>query len=74
MNRNHLWKLLLILLVIGWSVSELLPPKDRPLIEEFERLAEKRDTNFTAIVARAKQLQTTHTNRSGYANLVEAIG
>lgn len=73
MNRNHLWKLLLILVVISWSVSELMPPKDRPLIEEFDRLAEKRDTNFTAIIERAKKLQAERPDRS-YANLVEAIG
>ena len=38
MNRSHLWKFLIIILVVAWSASEMMPPKGRPLIEAFREL------------------------------------
>ena len=73
MNRNHFWKLVLILLVLTWSVWELYPPTNRNLIGVFEEEAIHRDTNFTAIVARACELDKTRPNQT-FNNLREAIG
>jgi len=73
MNRNHFWKLVLILLVLTWSVWELYPPKNRNLIDVFEEEAIHRDTNFTTIVAHARELDKARPNQT-FNNLREAIG
>jgi len=73
MNRNHLWKLALILFVVLWSFYEMYPPRGRDLIQVFRDRAVSRDATFTAILQRAQQLQKTRPERQ-YGNLQEAIG
>ena len=50
MNRNHLWKLVLILLVLAWAVAEMYPPNAQDLVEYFRTHAANRDANFNRIV------------------------
>jgi SecD/SecF fusion protein len=73
MNRSHLWKLLLILFAILYSVYYLYPPTDRPTVDAFKSQARNRDTNFNAIVQRAEQLNKANPQRA-FANLKEAVG
>ncbi|MDX1952682.1 MAG: protein translocase subunit SecD [Verrucomicrobiota bacterium] len=73
MNRNNTWKWILVILVVLWAISEFTPPGDRNLIEEFNAAASNRDTNFTAIVAQARELEKQNPNRS-YGHLRQAIG
>ena len=73
MNRTHLWKLLLIVFVTAWAIYEMTPPKDQPILEVFQAQARNRDTNFTAIVARAQELNKQAPQRA-FLNLREAIG
>lgn len=74
MNSSHLWKLLLIVFVVAWSVTEMDPPTSRNLITVFEEKgAASKDTNFTAIVEQARKLEQQDTNRV-YGSLWDAIG
>ena len=75
MNRGHLYKLLIILFVLGWSVSQILPYKSRNLKDQFlsETVATSIDDNFKAIISKAEKLDATRPGNS-YSNLVEAIG
>ena len=75
MNRNHLWKLLIIVFVVAWSAYEITPPQSRDLLVEFQDPENtfNRDTNYTAIVEQAKKLQAANPKRD-YRNLREAIG
>ncbi|MEW6157987.1 MAG: protein translocase subunit SecD [Verrucomicrobiota bacterium] len=72
MKRNLFWKFLFIVFIVGWSLYELYPPAPRPLLDEFEQRAENVDTNFTAILTKARQLEQSQPERS-YLNLREAI-
>ncbi len=73
MNRNHLWKLVLILFVVLWSFYEMYPPRGRDLVQVFRDRAVSRDATFTAILQRAQQLQKSRPERQ-YGNLQDAIG
>jgi SecD/SecF fusion protein len=73
MNSSHLWKFLLIIFVVAWSVTEMNPPTSRNLIAVFEEKATSKDTNFTAIVEQARKLEQQDTNRV-YGSLWDAIG
>jgi SecD/SecF fusion protein len=73
MNRSLLWKFLIIVFVIGWTVYEQLPWQSRPLVQTFQENLGKRDATTDAILARAKELQTANP-QAEYRNLREAIG
>ena len=73
MNRNHLWKFLLIILVVLWSVYEMYPPSGINLIHYFQTQAVQRDATFTNIVHKAEALEKARPEQT-YANLKEAIG
>jgi SecD/SecF fusion protein len=73
MNRSLLWKFLFVVFVVVWSVREMTPPTSRNLVDEFAVKATATDTNFTAIVAKARELEAKFPERH-YGNLVEAIG
>jgi SecD/SecF fusion protein len=73
MNRNHLWKLLLILFVVGWSAYEMYPPSSRPLIEVFQENYQRRDTNYTAIMEQFKILHAANP-QNDFKNLLDAVG
>ncbi|HEX7861885.1 MAG TPA: protein translocase subunit SecD [Verrucomicrobiae bacterium] len=74
MNRNTFWKWALVVFVVLWALYEIYPPQGRPLLDQFvESSANSRDTNFQAIVTRARELQQQRPNRD-YQNIVDAIG
>ncbi len=75
MNRNHLYKLLLIVFVVLWSLYELYPPKARNIIDVFAERAvrERKDATFTNIITTARQLQEKLPDRN-FGNLKEAVG
>src|SRR5512133_1418151 len=73
MNRNHFWKLVLIIIVVVWSVYELYPPTGRSLVQVFRERAVARDANYTNIIERLQGLQKENPARK-YGNLLEAIG
>lgn len=76
MNRSHLWKLVLILLVVAWSVSEIYPPTSKNLIEAFEQQSSTPNKTFDEIVKKAQQLDVSNTDRTAgitYSNLLVAI-
>src|SRR5438105_13980854 len=72
MNRNHLWKLLIIVFVVAWSAFEIYPPTGRNVIEVFNEEAARKDANLSNIVARAQQLQKENTNLTAFAALKQA--
>src|SRR5438034_838535 len=73
MKRNNPWKWLLVVFIVAWSLWEIYPPTNRDLIEEFKGRAVNTDTNFTATLNRAQQLQQQAPTRA-FANLAEAVG
>src|SRR5436190_16669582 len=74
MNRNNLWRFVLVLLVVLWSFYELYPPKGRDLVQYFrERAVNTHDGSFSNIVAKAQALQKAMPEKQ-YENLFEAIG
>jgi SecD/SecF fusion protein len=73
MKRNNFWRLTAVLFLLAWSINELYPPTGKDLIAEFERRGANKDTNFTAIVARARELQARLPART-FGNLFEAVG
>ena len=76
MNRSHFWKLVLILLVVAWSVSEIYPPTSKNLIEAFEQQSSTPNKTFDEIVKKAQQLDTSNMDRTRgitYSNLLVAI-
>src|SRR5947207_2961121 len=73
MKRNNPWKWLLVVFIVAWSLWEIYPPTNRDLVEEFKGRAVNTDTNFTAMLGRAQQLQQQVPGRT-FANLLEANG
>ena len=59
--------------IVAWALWETYPPTNRDLLEEFKSRAVNPDTNFTAILSRAQQLEQQAPGRS-FANLLEAVG
>lgn len=75
MNSSHVWKLLLVIFVVAWSVNEMTPPTNRDLLEVFQEKAKvpAGDAKFAAIMEQAKKLDAAAPGRS-YGNLWDAIG
>ena len=73
MNRNHLWKLVFILLVLAWSLYEIYPPRGRDLVQVFQERARGSDAALSNIVHQARELQKEHPERA-FKNLQTAIG
>ena len=73
MNRSHLWRLLIIVVVVGWAAYEMLPLNSRPLIEVFRENIGKRDAVYTNIMTRFAELQKANPENE-YKNLKDAIG
>ncbi|MDA1272797.1 MAG: protein translocase subunit SecD [Verrucomicrobia bacterium] len=73
MNRNLFWKFSFVVFIVLWSLWEINPPQSKSLIDEFENRAASLDTNLTAIVEQARQLQSENPERE-FANLREAVG
>jgi len=73
MKQSDLWRLCLILALAAGSLLLLYPPTDRNLVVEFQHRAQNVDTNFTAIVQKAEQLDKEHPGRT-FDNLLATIG
>jgi SecD/SecF fusion protein len=73
MNRNNYWRFALVLLVLLWSVYEMYPPTSPDLLLVFRERARNTDTNFTAIVTQAAELQRAIPGKT-YEDLLQAIG
>ena len=73
MNRNNLWRFLIVILVVAWSFFELYPPKGRDLVQYFNEKAVLHDNTFSNIVVKARMLQQAMPDKA-YDNLVEAVG
>ncbi len=68
MNRSHLWRFLIIVVVVGWAATDMLPLKSRPLIEMFQENIGKRDAAYTNIITRFAELQKANPQNE-YKNL-----
>src|SRR4051812_35547014 len=73
MNRSHLWKFLLIIFIVAWSLYEFNPPTGRDIIEVFKEQAQHKDAAFTNLLQNLQALQKETTNRSSYAYLKDAV-
>lgn len=73
MNRNHLWRFVLVILVLAFCALEMWPPTARDLIQTFRESSVKRDPAFNAILTKAQELQKTAPDKQ-YDNLVQAVG
>src|SRR4029079_994183 len=74
MNRNNVWRFVLVLLVVLWSFYELYPPTSKDLVQYFRsRAVNTRGGNFSNIVAQAQSLEKA-TRGNPYDTLREAIG
>jgi SecD/SecF fusion protein len=73
MNRNNLWRFVLVILVVFWSLYELYPPQGRNLVLYFREKAVDRDPTFTTIFTNALALQRAMPEKP-YDNLATAIG
>ncbi len=73
MNRNNVWRFVLVVLVVVWSVYELYPPTGGNLVQVFRDTAVNRDATFNGIVQKAQALEKTSPDRP-YDDLVAAVG
>ena len=73
MNRNHLWKFLVIVFVVGWAATEMYPPNGQPLIKVFKENIGKNDAAYTNIMTQFAELQKANP-QAEYRNLLEAVG
>jgi SecD/SecF fusion protein len=73
MNRNNFTRLIIVLLVLIWSAYQLYPPTPKDLVKHFAERAVNRDTNFTAILQKARDLEGGNSEK-GYESLRSAIG
>ena len=74
MNRNNLWRFVLVVLVVAWALFEIYPPTNRDLIQVFREQARGGDETLGKIVEHALALSKENTNQEAYAILEEAIG
>src|SRR5262245_18363435 len=73
MNRNNFTRFAIVLLVVIWSVYQLYPPSPKDLVKQFSDRAVNRDTNFTEILQKARDLEGGNSEK-GYESLRQAIG
>ena len=73
MKRNNVWKWVLTILLAAWALYSAYPPTSRNLLQEFQSKAVNTDTNLTAILSRARDLEKQNPERA-YGNLAQAIG
>src|ERR1043166_411985 len=75
MNRNNLWRFVVVVLVVVWSLFELYPPSPKDLVMVFRESVDKRlrDATFNNIVTKAQELNQGAPEKA-YDNLVAAIG
>ena len=73
MNQNNFWKWVLVFFLLLWAAYSIYPPTSRDLVDEFAENAGARDTNFTAIITKARELDKVNPTRS-FNNLLDAAG
>ena len=73
MSRNNIWRFVIIVLVLIWSLYELYPPKGKDLVQVFRSRAVNRDATFSGIVSNALALQRAMPEKP-YEDLRQAIG
>jgi SecD/SecF fusion protein len=73
MNRNHLWRFVLVVLVLVWSLYEIYPPRSKNLVQVFREKAIARDATFSQIIHDAQNLERATPGRP-YEDLLTAIG
>ncbi len=73
MNRNNLWRFVIVILVVAWALFEIYPPTNRDLIQVFRENARAGDETFGKIVEQAQKLTKDRPDRE-YENLKEAVG
>ena len=73
MNRNNLWRFVIVVLVVLWSAYEFYPPTSKNLIQYFRERAVSHDATFNDIFQKAQALEKTSPDRQ-YDDLVSAIG
>ena len=73
MQRNNFWRTILVVFVTAWALYETYPPADRNIIDVLEEKATRKDAAFTAIVAKARELDKQFPERN-FANLRDAVG
>jgi SecD/SecF fusion protein len=74
-NPKFWWSFIAFL--VAWSLWEMYPPTNRDLLQTFQEQAAsaKIDTNFTAIVNRAQDLDKLHSEpQQQFGNLLTAVG
>jgi SecD/SecF fusion protein len=70
MNRNNKLRWAIVVFITAWAIYSFYPPNSRNLIDVFAEQASNKDTNFTAIVERARKEPTSNQ----YLALQNAIG
>lgn len=73
MKRNNLWRFIIVVLIVLWSLYEIYPPKSRDLVEYFRERATRPDTTLSNILVQVSQLEQQRPGRA-FTNLMEAIG
>jgi SecD/SecF fusion protein len=73
MNRNNLWRLVIIVAVLIFAIAEIYPPTNRDLIQVFQEQARGRDETFNKIVQHARELSKARPDHD-YDALTEAVG
>jgi len=73
MNRNNLWRFILVILVVAWALFEIYPPTNRDLIQVFREQARGADDTISKIVEHARELHKQRPDHD-YENLTEAVG
>jgi len=74
MKKPNFWWALIAFLV-AWSIWEIYPPTNRNLITEFQDQASNVDTNFQAILSRARALEAHDADpHKQFEYLLTAIG
>jgi SecD/SecF fusion protein len=73
--KNRVFWTVLVVIVLAWSLYNLLPVQGNPLFAEFQQRANpvRRDEAWTNIINRLNELQRANPDRQ-FANLIEAIG
>jgi SecD/SecF fusion protein len=73
MNRNNLWRFIIVIAVVAWALFEMYPPTNRDLIQTFRENARGGDETLNKIVERARELTKDRPDIE-YENLLQAVG
>ena len=73
MNRKNIWRFVIVVLVLLWSVYEFYPPTGKNLIQFFRERAVAHDASFNSIYQKAVALEKAAPEKP-YDDLVAAVG